>query len=236
MRSLIVLAISLFLAPPGMLVSGQTISVRDRSDWWSILNEGFQTPQATGQKGTIDEANFQISGVTLGSGQFEKASLRLDKAKVVRRGDGSSGREQVCYVPPDGKTKVHLIFEFGEVESAFYLFSGGPYWKGSGFCRKSSQLSTDLKAASGLRLGLSRSQLEAILGKPDVVVGNRLVYSREVNKKTSAEEFEQLRNEYPEKLSNEVAHKKFDFQSVVIYIEARFSGSKLTYLAVSRTT
>lgn len=228
----------IFLCSPTPLLNENSSPVRlhDHSDWWSILNENFAPPHLKAQGTAIEEGNFQIAGVTLGGGQFESVSARFGKAQAVQRGDGSTGREQVCLEFEDGTKKVYLIFEFGEVEASFYLFSGGPRWKGSGFCRRSTQPSAGVKTASGLSLGLSRNQVEAILGKPDFELKNRLIYSREIKERTSTQEFQKLRSEYPQTLSEEVAHQKFDFQSVIIYVEARFSATGLSYLAVSRTS
>ncbi|MFZ3201701.1 MAG: hypothetical protein WA175_11200, partial [Candidatus Acidiferrales bacterium] len=58
-------------------------------------------------------------------------------------------------------------------------------------------------------------------------------YVREVRQKTTSTQFEQLRREYPQPLSDSEAHEKFDFYSSQIYIEARFGKDGLNYLAVS---
>lgn len=65
---------------------------------------------------------------------------------------------------------------------------------------------------------------------------NRLVYSRETERKTTVGEFEHLRRDYPEQLSDKEAHEKFDFYTVETYIEARFGSTGLNYLAVSTST
>ena len=127
---------------------------------------------------------------------------------------------------------VHLVFEFGEDESLFYIFAGGRDWKGSNYCVRSTQVSGNLSTASGLRLGLAPQQLEDILGHPDATVGDTLFYFRQVHKKSTPAEFEEQRKEYPEKLSDALAHEKFDFHTVEQYIVAKFANSKLYYLAV----
>jgi hypothetical protein len=63
----------------------------------------------------------------------------------------------------------------------------------------------------------------------------RLVYSREVQGKTTRAQFEKLRNDYPQHLSDKVADEKFDFYPTDTYIEARFGKSGLNYLAVSKS-
>ncbi len=217
-----------------LLLNAQTVRIKDNSDWWSLLNEKFDVPQLKVGNQDIKTDNFQIAGITLDT-QFNQIVAKLGKAVEVERGDASTGRHQLCYTSADSPGKMHLVFEFGEVESIFYLFSGGADWKGSGLCAKTKQVSMSSRTASGLRLGLTETQVVAILGKPDMAEPNRLLYSREIEHKTTPEEFQHLRKDYPESLTDQEAHEKFDSYDVQIYIEARFSHSKLSYLAVSNT-
>lgn len=217
-----------------LTATSQIVRMEDRSDWWSIRNEKFHEPDVSAQSEELDGGNFKIAGLVLEKDEIEQVEARLGKAKIVQRGEASSGREQVCYVSKN-PAKLHLIFEFGEVGSAFYLFEGGAAWKGSEFCAASEEVSAMIHTPSGLTLGLTTQQLEAILGKPDFVTGDRLIYFRETEKKTSPEEFERMRREYPARLSDEAAHERFDSYTLDAYIEARFAGSRLNYLAVSST-
>jgi len=212
----------------------QSTRLNDHSDWWSILNEESHGPEVKRNSKPIDDANFQIAGVAIGERQFEQLGAKLGKAKEVERGDASTGRHQVCYQSVEATEKVHLIFEFGEVEGTFYLFSGGQNWRGNELCVKSKAVSTGLSTSSGLKLGLGRPEVEAILGPPDAVKSDRVFYSREVRHKATRSEFEEQRKEYPEKLTDDEAHRKFAFFDVGAFIEARFVNSKLNYLAVSR--
>jgi hypothetical protein len=220
-----------------LLVAGchaQATRVNDNSDWWSILKEDPHGPQIKPNDRPLDERSFQILGVSLSEKQFEQAEAKLGKAAEIGRGDAATGRHQVCYKSAQGLDTIYLIFEFGEVEETFYLFVGGPTWNGSDLCVKSSFITKRVGTASGLKLGITRAQAEAILGSPDHVDGDRLFYSREMQKKTSPTEFDQMRKEYPEKLSDKEAHEKFDYYDVIMYVEAGFGNSKLDYLAVSR--
>jgi hypothetical protein len=96
-------------------------------------------------------------------------------------------------------------------------------------------VSLTLSTASGLKLGLGRPEVESILGKPDLITGDRFVYARLVQRKTTPEEFERMRKEYSQKLSDREAHEKFDSYDVGLYIETGFSNSRLNYLVVSMT-
>ena len=87
--------------------------------------------------------------------------------------------------------------------------------------------------ASGLRLGQSPAEVKAILGKPSAVIGNKIIYSFAFEKKTSPNDFDKLRQQHAE-LSEEDLHRDYESYSVGVYIEARFTQSKLSYLAVSK--
>lgn len=205
----------------------------DNSDWWSLLREDTPREVKPSNK-DLDERNFRIAGISLDSKMFERAAATLGKGKEVERGDASTGRHQVCYESTAGPKKVYLIYEFGEVEETFYLFRAGQDWEGSGFCFGSKRVTARLSTPSGLRLGLTRSELKGILGPPDFENDDRNVYFRRIERKTSPEEFVQMRKDYPGQLSDEEAHKQFDYFTVDMYIAAKFSQSKLIYLAVSR--
>jgi len=146
----------------------------------------------------------------------------------------SSGRSQICYVSgQDRPKKVHLVFESGEVSNLFYLFAGGPDWIGSDLCVKSNLVTENLSVASGLRLGQTPDEVKAILGKPSAVIGNKVIYSFAFEKKTSSSDFDKLRQQHPE-LSDEDLHRNYELYSIGVYIEARFTQSKLSYLSVSK--
>ncbi len=222
-----------------LLMSGtaraQAVRLKDHTDWWSINNEDFRRGNVKAGTGIIQAGTFEIVGVALGKDQFKSLASKLGSATVVERGDASTGRQQVCYVAADPPKSAYLIFEFGEDENVYYLFRNGPPWSGHRLCTTSKLVSLGSSTASGLRLGLTQDQVGAVLGKPDATSKDRLVYSREIREKTTPDEFSRIRGEYPEKLTDALAHQKFDFYSVEVYIEARFGTSGLDYLAVSKS-
>ena len=204
----------------------------DSSDWWSINREDPRTPNATPSNHELQSNNFSLAGVNLGQGGVEAITARLGQAPEIKRGDASTGRSQLCYNSA-ANSAVHVVFEFGEDESVFYLFSGGAPWEGGKYCVQSKRVSKRLSTASGLRLGLTRSEVEAVLGHPDATTADEFVYSREFEQKSTPQQFEVFRRDYPQKLSDEEAHEKFDSYDVQQYVLARFSDSKLIYLAVA---
>ena len=210
----------------------QTIHLDDNSDWWSINRGEPSRPSAKATNGNLQADNFEIAGITLGRGGSDAITTELGTATSVKRGDASAGRSQLCYRLGHDGTE-HLVFEFGEDESVVYIFSGGEPWSGEKFCVSSEKALIGLGTVSGLRIGLPRSEVEKILGRPDAEDADSLVYSQQFEQKSTPQEFEVLRRDYPEKLSDEEAHKRFDYYPVEQYVLAKFASSKLVYLAIS---
>lgn len=228
MKRLVVLSCGLALL--SLLSHAQRLN--DSSDWWSINRTDRRTPNVKPSNRELQWSNFSLAGVILGQGGVEAMTAKLGQASEIERGDASTGRSQFCYASA-ANSAVHVVFEFGEDESVFYLFSGGANWNGSKYCVQSKRVSKSLSTASGLRLGLTRSEVEAVLGHPDATTADEFVYSRQFDKKSNPSEFATFRKEYPMQLSDEEAHRKFDSYPVEQYVLTRFSDSRLVYLAVS---
>lgn len=210
----------------------------DDSDWWSNVTEvgamDFSAPQTNTQHRELGSSTLEILTIKVGLGEIDRAATKLGKTPVVMRGDAASSRLQACYVSPDSDT--HLIFqEDGEgFGAAFYLFEDGPNWNGSNLCARSPLVSQSIATASGLRLGMTRTQVEDVLGKPSNASSGQLRYVFEVRKRTSANELKRLRAQNPN-LSDEDFHESFDYYYVSCFVVAKFHASKLNYLAVTRS-
>lgn len=229
--------IGLLFAFCPLLLIGQslkkTVRLEDHSDWWSVLNESFQLPKSKRLAKDLASQNFEVMGVHLDySPSFKSVESKFGLVAIVERGDGATGRDQICYSSarsPD----THLIFEKGELNLVFYLIAGGKRWIGDNFCAKSPAVTSGVSTTSGLHLGMTRTDLEQLLGKPDLSANDKLIYFRELRKETSPTELAELRTKHPE-MSAKDFHETYDFYNLNIYIEARLVGSKLTYLAASK--
>lgn len=219
----------------GLSTTAQTIRMKDQSDWWSLLNERAQSPEVRSSVLDLDPTNFEIANLHLGNVGLNDIQAKLGRTTIIERGDASTNRQQTCYRSAGDRQLVYLIFEFGEDQSTFYLFADGAPWKGKAVCTTSTQVSTALSTASGVKLGLRAEAVKAILGQPDAISADRLIYSRQIRRKSTPARFDRQRKEYPDRLSDAEAHKKFDFYTVSLYLEARFTASKLSYLAVSQS-
>ena len=209
----------------GQISSGERPS--DNSDWWSSTRspEGIQYRE-------IADANLQIVGVNLRSDIFQTIYERLGHATVVQRGDSSTWREQVCYVDFSVPYSTYLIFEHGEVNSSFYLFSEAIPWNGRDLCARSKKPLGILETASGLHLGQTPKQVVGILGQPSERRENELRYFFEVKRKTPPDALARARVQHPE-LSEKQFHDDYDTYDLTVFIYAKFANSEMIYLGVS---
>ena len=209
----------------------------DSSDWWSYtrqeeLPQREPQPAIHAQNREVAESNFQIAGITLDTSRHDFSEIRSKFGEVteVQRGDAASGRNQICYASPT--RSVHLIFEFGEINSVLYLFENGKNWNGSELCAASNAVASNISTASGLRLGISPEQVKSILGDPSTATPTALIYYFSYKSKTSPEDLAEMRKSYPD-MSDAAFRENFEFADTEAYIEARFDSGKLNYLAIS---
>jgi hypothetical protein len=235
-----VLLIGALLCP--MLLVGQDknqlVSLQDNSDWWSVGSQNFNTPHFKPSGTDLAAENFAIAGLALDLDDrdpLQAASRKFGSAITVARDQTGSGREQICYVSSQDPS-THLIFEAGELDLVFYLFASGQHWNGEDLCTKSNGVTEALRTDSGLGLGITPADLQRILGKPDFSDGARFIYERQIKKTFSTAELAKFRKGHPEIPESEFkefeeTHRSYALE---IYIEARFTNSRLNYLMVLR--
>jgi len=210
-----------------------TVPINDNSDWWSIIRNDSTDKGLKPQRRNVDESNFHILGVVVGSDELEGIQRKLGTAYVIGRGDASNRRSQICYAGIDGKT--YLTFESGEVQYAFYVFTGGPNWSGRDHCAKSKLITPSVKTGSGLHLGQSLDEVKSILGEPTRIRKNSdLVYFRQIRKKSSIEDLRKAREQYP-KMSETELHENYGYYYASFYIVAKFASSELVYMGLSKS-
>ena len=234
MRVRPVLVFVLLTAALSAQQSSRSVRIEDDSDWWSSIRthepiwnkvDPVRTPNST----------LGILGISLLDHQFWSAvTKRFGPTVEVERGDAANGRHQYCYVSSESGLLAHLVFEVGEVDSGFYLFSGGPDWNGSRYRKPSKLVSDKIGTRSGLRLGLTRAEVEAILGKPTLAKGARILYVRSVSVKATPEELKRARANEPN-ISEKDLEENYGHYDFSTQIEVRFKDSKATYLAISQS-
>ena len=210
------------------------VRLADQSDWWSVLNENFYWPIEKPRGDELSADNFEIAGMKLDRDpSFRSVKSRFGRTVTASRGATSSARQQVCYLSAEAPP-TRLIFEEGDLSLNFYLVAGGQGWNGQVLCAESPQVSANLRTKSGLGLGISTAEVVKILGKADISNPDRLVYEREIEQPTPNDKLTELRKEHSE-MSDKDFHDNYDSYEQELYIEARFTNGKLSYLAVSKT-
>lgn len=225
----------LLIGMPNIGIGGQTpspASPSDASDWWSLTRSQNETEAREVQHREIADANFQIAGVDLHDVTFAKVYGKLGKTPSVQRGDASTWREQACYMSPAPRRPMYLIFEHGEVNASFYLFSETIPWNGSSRCTQSEKISESVGTVSGLHLGQSPEQVVGILGQPSERRQNELVYVVESKRKTDPDALARARKQHPE-LSEEQFREDYATYDLTVLIRVRFARHKMVYLGVS---
>ncbi|MGD0095023.1 MAG: hypothetical protein ABSB60_00915 [Terracidiphilus sp.] len=240
-RTTTALLLSLFAVSGSVRLNAQKpseVQLDDDSDWWSITRSGDAGPggklQAKAeniQDREIPPGNFTIVGIDIRNGALAEGQRELGDATVIDRATSGAARGQRCYVSESGE-KVYLIVEEGEFNSAFYLFSETPPWKGKEYCARSNKISKNLATDSGLRLGQSVEEVTTILGAPSENRGTELMYLLKVNRPTPPAELFKLRTQTAA-LSDQEFQDKFGLTATTAVIRAKFSHSKLDYLAIS---
>jgi hypothetical protein len=214
--------------------TSNTVRLADQSDWWSVLNENFYWPIEKPAGTEISADNFEIAGRKLDHDpSFRGVKNKFGRTVTAARGSTSSARQQVCYLSGENPP-IRLIFEEGDLSLSFYLVADGQGWNGQALCAESQQVSQNLRTKSGLGLGISTADVIRILGKADISNPDRLVYEREIEQQTPEDKLTTLRKEHSE-LSDKDFHDNYDSYELELYIEARFTNGKLSYLAVSKT-
>lgn len=167
---------------------------RDDSDWWSLMPNSRCVPmfRLRSQHGARFMSSEEVLGFPVGRISVDagaKVERKMGDADVIVRPGRQTVqwdedyRRQICYESPSGRVK--LIFEDGGAfdgeKKAFYLFTGGRGWQGSERCRPSRLVNDHLAVRGGLRLGMTREQVAAILGRPSAVTHGALEYAYETN-------------------------------------------------------
>jgi hypothetical protein len=139
--------------------------------------------QIRGQKpraSALSRSHLELMGFTL-----EKSTLADVDRKLGPSSPGSCSREadaskMICYVS-DGADKTRVTFESGpsggwSVLDGFKVVSGKVSPKCNLKCKITRALGSTAHTSGGLKLGLTKSELLSLLGKPTKINGSRYTF------------------------------------------------------------
>jgi hypothetical protein len=178
---------------------------------------------AAGQGGMASEIsakNFEIAGITLGATANQDLERILGPAPAMDTPDHEGARS--CYLSASGDGAVLEVETWVGTVIEFRLDSR-PDATGNR-CAKSSLVSKKLATGTGLKLGLLRKQVVAILGGPTAINGSRLVYEQSFDRPLTSQEKLRLKQSGPPWDVNSVC--------VVDRIEVGFSEGEVVSIHV----
>jgi len=165
-----------------------------------------------------------VLGLTLGKSTLSDARDLLGPA-LVAKGEYRHEPYVMCYVSSDPSDKTTLTFQtdfFGDWERLTqFELSDSP---GALVCAESDLVHRGLATQCGLRLGMSRGAVEAIMGEPGLVRGNVLKYMYIAEERLAPERRERMA---------EFGIVVVDYDVITTIVEAEFDEDRLIRLKVS---
>ena len=180
------------------------------------LSYEVQAAQAADK--TLDKSNLTILGLVVGNCTSLDVYSKLGPS-IPFKDDAKPDVTQVCYVSNQDETLILFSFENSQC-SRFRLMAPKNKFHKWHFCEKSPLVSKHLATESGLKLGISKSRMKAILGDPKHESDETLDYVYEWKQKMNQAEIERA-SQY----SKDV--KKNPFWTVTAAIRAEFSENGL---------
>lgn len=174
--------------------------------------------RGSGETRRIDPGNLRILGITLGKSTTEDVERAFGPA--VDTAPPESELSQVCYFS-SGLDKTVLEFVIWDKPVEFRFFRASP--SRSPRCTRTTLVSDKLETDGGLRLGMDRSQVTSMFGRPTEIRGDRSVYDFSYDRPLTSEEIKRYKDATPPVSAVGVTDK----------IEFRFSGSRVVLIDVT---
>ena len=169
----------------------------------------------------FDARNFEILGVALGTSEDAELTPILGPAAARAKDPEESVR---CYVSTG---RDHTILEFVDWLGTlvqFRFFSGTS--RAISRCASTSRVSDALATGSGLKLGMSRTEVVALLGQPTKVQRDDYVYLSVYDRPLTAQESQLAKSSY---------HSPPQAVEVYEKIEVKFNASRAALVDVVRS-
>lgn len=178
---------------------------------------------------TIPRGTLTVLGLTLAESSFVDVRRVLGAADILPMPHDPHQPDVVCY-SIDSAKKVYVYLSGGWPENptekltSFSLSSGATRYDKNA-CASSSKVTRKVNTANGLRLGVTQTQLTAILGKPGKATPDWIVYSFQNYRVYSKEE----RAREPRAPDGSESKGEYIYN----YVFAHFTSGKLDLLEVS---
>ncbi len=148
-------------------------------------------PRCAGNQNTPGDAyqsQVSILDLTLGKNTLADVRAKLGAARVEERGHTSAWTRQICYISATGDgTKLTFkssVIGGGVYLTGFAISQAGDVVNVNRSCKPSFSVSRGLRTEGGIGLGLSKSQVIALLGQPKETNGSLVTFESAFEKRS----------------------------------------------------
>ena len=175
-----------------------------------LLFSGSREPaSAASMAKEIDAASYTILGLVIGQSAWHDVQSKFGFT-LAFGDDNDPEAQQMCFVSDRDETLFLLKFKHNQLIQFQLQLNKNQFYKWH-FCTKSPLVSKYTATASGIKLGMSKNDIKAILGPPAAESNNRLKYTSKI----------QLKKTTPQR-------------TAMIDIQANFGDDKLVSLEILR--
>jgi hypothetical protein len=175
--------------------------------------------EAAGQKG-MNPTHREVLGIQLGTASSEDVERALGSTAEVALPNNEE--TEICYVS-SGPDRIILQFVIWSKPVEFRFFRGSH--RDTASCRKSAKILPGLATSSGIRLGMSRERVMALLGRPTEVEGGKITYDLSYDRPMTPEE--------KKSVANDLAYKSVDSVGITAKIELEISQARVSKVDVT---
>jgi len=177
----------------------------------------------------LKDTDISILGLAVGKSSLEDVQSKLGHASVVRVSKEEESDVSICYVSPtDGTVLAFYSGAMGGWKDLtwFALWSREAAFPQAAQCTPSKLVSRSLSTASGLKLDMSRTEMETLAGKPTKSGITAMKYDYLCRRKITDEEIKRFKANNNWDVTNDLY---FDRMS---WIEAHLKGSKVSRIEI----
>lgn len=173
--------------------------------------------------------HLKILGFTLGKSTLADVQAKLGKSSARRCSPKEEASKELCYQVDNGQTT--LVFEAGfsggwKVLDGYKVIAGSSRLSCYRQCPKASQVTNDVETEGGLKLGLTREELLALIGHPEEIRGNKLTFEWQSRQAMTNDQKEAASKTF----DSSITDPYFDVQDT---IEVTLMDSKVIEFAVN---
>lgn len=194
-----------------------------------LLTLGAGLVSAQSQPAPNVARHREILGFTLGKSTLADVESKLGKSAARKCSREEEASKEVCYISA-GKNQTRVVFEAGFSGSwkeldGYKVIAGSLQRPCYRQCPRASQVPGDVQTEGGLKLGLTREQLIALLGPPKRTRGNKLSFEWQSRQAMTKEQQEAASKTF----KSPVTDAYYDVQDT---IEVTLADSKVVEFAV----